>query len=233
MKLRIEAFLSSTGTKVVIALTGLALYAFLFVHLAGNMMFFAGQDKFNAYSHYLISNPLIYPVEIGLALIFILHLVRAVGNFHKNQRARPVPYHVRVPVRHTSRKSVASTTMIYTGVLILVFVGIHLFHFKFGPELHVNDAAGQPTDVKDLHGLMATQFSNPLMVLFYVVSMLVVGTHLWHGSWSALQSLGAGNVASTPRLVSAARIITLVLMAGFVLVPILIFVFYRGAGGTP
>ena len=82
-------FSSSVGTKLLIGLTGLALFAYLILHLAGNALIFAGPETFNEYSHALISNPLILPIEIALLAIFLLHVYKAVTNYVANRAARP------------------------------------------------------------------------------------------------------------------------------------------------
>src|SRR5688572_16770420 len=113
---------SSVGTKVLIAFTGLALFGFLIIHLAGNLLVLVGPDTFNNYSHKLISNPLIYLAEAGLAAVFLLHVWKTVRNFGRNTAARPARYAIRKPAGHTSRKSLSSTTMIVSGTAILVFL---------------------------------------------------------------------------------------------------------------
>ena len=87
-----RVFTSSVGTKLLIGLTGLALFAYLVLHLVGNALIFLGQDTFNEYSHTLISNPLIVPIEIGLLLIFLLHVYKTVTMWFANQPARPAGY---------------------------------------------------------------------------------------------------------------------------------------------
>jgi succinate dehydrogenase / fumarate reductase cytochrome b subunit len=105
-------FSSSVGTKLLMGLTGVALFAYMILHLAGNALIFAGQDIFNEYSHALISNPLIVPIEIGLLAIFLIHIYKAIRMWTANQAARPVGYAKKELAGHTSRKSVASTTML-------------------------------------------------------------------------------------------------------------------------
>ena len=85
-------FSSSVGTKLLIGLTGLLLFLYLILHLAGNALIFAGPEIFNAYSHTLISNPLIVPIEIGLLIVFIIHVYKAVTNYIENRAARPIGY---------------------------------------------------------------------------------------------------------------------------------------------
>src|SRR6185436_4943764 len=117
-----RVFSSSVGTKLLIGLTGLLLFAYLILHLAGNLIVFAGQDTFNGYSHALISNPLVVPAEIALIGVFVLHIFKAVTMWLRNQAARPAGYAQKTWAGHTSRKSLSSTTMIWTGLVILVFV---------------------------------------------------------------------------------------------------------------
>src|SRR4030095_16389452 len=85
-------FSSSVGTKLVIGTTGLLLFAYLLLHLAGNLMVFGGQDTFNHYAHLLASNPLVVPAEIALLLLFLVHVYKTVVMWTKNQAARPVAY---------------------------------------------------------------------------------------------------------------------------------------------
>ncbi|HEX4568171.1 MAG TPA: hypothetical protein VH138_16160, partial [Vicinamibacterales bacterium] len=127
-------FSSSVGTKLLIGATGLLLFAYLLLHLAGNLLVFAGQNTFNEYAHMLISNPLTAPVEIGLLLIFLLHVYKTVMMWFANQRARPVRYEKKSWAGYTSRKSIGSTTMIWTGLVTLLFVGVHLAQMKYGAE---------------------------------------------------------------------------------------------------
>ena len=90
-----RVFSSSVGTKFLLGLTGLALFAYLVLHLAGNLLILAGPATFNEYSHALISNPLILPIELGLLAIFLLHVYKAVTNFFVNRSARPESYAVK------------------------------------------------------------------------------------------------------------------------------------------
>ena len=130
---------SSVGTKLVIGATGLLLFAYLLLHLAGNLMVFAGQDTFNHYAHFLISNPLVVPAEIALLLLFLIHIFKAVLMWTKNQAARPVPYEQKAWAGHTSRKSLASSTMIWTGLAVLAFVVVHVAQIKYGATYQIGD----------------------------------------------------------------------------------------------
>src|SRR5689334_14510338 len=131
MSLR-RVFSSSVGTKLLIGATGLLLFAYLLLHLAGNLMVFAGQDTFNHYSHLLVTNPLIVPIELALLVVFLIHIFKTVTMWTKNQAARPVGYQQKSWAGYKSRKSIGSTTMIWTGLATLVFVVIHVAQIKYG-----------------------------------------------------------------------------------------------------
>src|SRR5689334_13998762 len=112
----LRQFLSSSiGTKILIALTGLLFFAYLVIHLAGNLLIFAGGDAFNAYAHKMTSNVLLPAIELALAAIILVHAFKAVTNYFGNSAARPSGYREKHWAHHTSRKTLSSTTMIVTG----------------------------------------------------------------------------------------------------------------------
>ena|SRR5215203_4178458 len=212
-----KAFSSSIGSKFLIALTGLFLLIFLIGHLAGNLLFIVGPDAFNHYSHNLTSNPLVYVAEIGLVILFVLHIFKTVGLFAGSYAARPQRYAKKKWAKtknDRSRKSLASSTMILTGTITLVFVVTHLATFKYGA--YYQNAEG----IRDIYRLQLAVFSNPAYVAFYLVAMTVIAFHLWHGVSSALQSFGIDSPAWTPRLLLLGRGVAVVLGLGFAILPI-------------
>ncbi len=211
---------SSVGTKVLIAFTGLALFGFLIVHLAGNLLLLSGPDAFNAYSHKLISNPLIYLAEAGLAAIFLLHVWKAGRNYGRNRAARPERYDVKRSAGHTSRKTLSSTWMIVSGTTILVFLILHLKTFKFGAWYDATEPG-----VRDIYRLTIEVFHKPGYVIWYVVAMVLVGMHLRHGITSALQSLGAIPQGLTRTVLAAGAVIAALVAGGFALIPIWVYLF--------
>ena len=211
-------FGSSVGTKLLLGVTGLLLFAYLVIHLLGNLMVFAGQDTFNHYAHALAGNPLVVPAEIALLLLFLVHVYKAVTMWAANQRARPVSYQKKSWAGYTSRKSIASTTMIWTGLAILVFVVIHVAHIKYGAWYEI----GEPP-VRDLYRTEVEVFSSPVWVAVYVVAMLLVGFHLRHGVSSAFQSLGASHPVYTKRLAVVGTIVAVVIGVGFAIIPIWVY----------
>jgi succinate dehydrogenase / fumarate reductase cytochrome b subunit len=224
-----KAFSSSIGSKFLIALTGIFLLIFLIAHLAGNLLFIAGPDAFNEYSHKLISNPLVYVAEIGLLAIFALHIFKTVGLVVGSRAARPERYATRKWAKtknDRSRKSVSSSTMILTGTITLLFVVTHLMTFKFGPYYETADG------IRDLYRLQLAVFQDPLYVAFYVLAMGVIVFHLWHGAASAMQSFGINSDGWTPRLIWIGRGLAVLIGLGFALLPVYTFLLNAPAGGS-
>jgi succinate dehydrogenase / fumarate reductase cytochrome b subunit len=212
-------FSSSVGTKLLIGITGLLLFAYLILHLAGNALVFAGPDVFNEYSHTLISNPLIVPIEIALLLVFLIHVFKTVRMVFANSAARPVGYQKKEYAGHTSRKSFASSTMIGSGLIVLLFVIVHVKQFKFGSYYQTVAHA----DVRDLYRTEIEVFRQPAWVLFYVVGTLVVGLHLRHGIASGLQSIGFDHPLYTRRLTLWGIVLAVVIGGGLAFIPVWVY----------
>lgn len=213
-----RVFTSSVGTKLLIGVTGLLLFAYLILHLVGNLLLFAGQETFNHYAHTLVSNPLVIPAEIALLLLFLVHIYKTVTMWGANQRARAVGYQKKTWAGHASRKSVSSTTMIWTGLVTLVFVVIHLAQMKFGAWYEIGDPA-----IRDLYRTEVEVFASPLWVAVYVVCMILIGFHLRHGISSAFQSVGADHPVYTRRLVVFGTVMAILIGGGFAVIPLWVY----------
>jgi succinate dehydrogenase / fumarate reductase, cytochrome b subunit len=213
-----RVFSSSVGTKLLIGVTGLLLFAYLLLHLAGNLLVFAGQTTFNAYSHTLISNPLTVPVEIALLVVFLVHVYKTVTMWFGNQRTRPIGYQKKSWAGYKSRKSLASTTMIWTGLATFLFVGIHLAQMKYGAWYQIGNPA-----IRDLYRTEVEVFSSPLWVAVYVVCMILIGFHLRHGISSAFQSIGADHPVYTKRLIVVGTVLAIAIGGGFAIIPIWVY----------
>jgi succinate dehydrogenase cytochrome b subunit len=210
---------SSVGTKLLIGVTGLALFIYMLLHLVGNAIIFFGQDAFNEYSHRLISNPLIVPIEIGLLLVFLVHIYKTVTMWMRNKAARPVAYQKKGLAGHTSRKSFASSTMIASGLILAFFVMIHVKQFKFGTfYLTAGNAS-----VRDLYRTEIEVFRNPLWVVFYVLGTLLVGLHLRHGIASGFQSLGLDHPRYTKRLILSSIALAIIIGGGLAAIPVWVY----------
>jgi succinate dehydrogenase / fumarate reductase cytochrome b subunit len=206
------------GTKLLMGVTGVALFVYMILHLAGNALIFAGPDIFNEYSHTLISNPLIVPIEIGLLVVFLIHVYKAVTLWRGNSAARPVDYTKKQLAGGASRKSVASSTMIGSGLFLLVFVIIHVKQFKFGSWYQVTDST-----VRDLYRTEVEVFQNPLWVVVYVAATLLVGLHLRHGIASAFQSLGLDHPVYTRRLTAVSIVFAVLIGVGLAVIPVWVY----------
>ena len=182
----VRLFSTSIGQKLVVALTGVMLLGFLFVHMLGNMAVFQGPDALNAYAAWLQGHPALWTMRLGLIAIFVTHIVLTLRLAVENRRARRVRYR-RAPVR---RVSFSSRYMVLTGLMLVAFVVYHLLHFTFGvvqPEnAHLVDAAER----HDVYSMVVLGFQNPLVTASYVVAMLLLGLHLTHGAASIFQTFG-------------------------------------------
>jgi succinate dehydrogenase / fumarate reductase cytochrome b subunit len=218
MPSRPSFFSTSVGSKYLVAFTGLCLVGFLVVHLIGNLMAYVSPETFNHYSDTLIKNPLVIPAELGLLALFLLHAYKAARVFLGARKARPVDYARKEWAGHTSRKSWASSTMIASGLFLLLFVPFHIKTFKFGPYYE----SAEP-GVRDLYTLVVEIFSSPGYVVFYLISMVIVGFHLWHGVASAFQSLGIDRSGWAPVLRRIGWTVAIVLGVGFFTFPLYFF----------
>jgi len=214
-------FNSSVGSKFLIALSGLSLIGFLILHLAGNLLVFVSPEAFNGYSDKLIHNPLLIPAELGLLALFLLHVFKTVALWFGSRDARPTRYVRKKWAGHSSRKSMASTTMILSGSFLFVFVLLHLITFKYGPHYLTADHPGE----RDLYRLVVEVFSKPGYVVFYVLSMVIIGFHLWHGASSAFQSLGIDQGGLAPKIRAAGWGLAVLIAGGFLIIPVWVFLF--------
>ena len=183
MKLCDRVFGSPVGAKMLMALTGLMLTGFVLAHLSGNLLLYAGQEKFNAYAHGLQSlGLLLWLARGGLLTAFVLHLYLAIKLTIENKAARPVPY----AHEATIQASLASRHMVHTGLLMFAFIVYHLAHFTFrvtSPEIEALTPG-------DAYAVVVLGFSNPVVSGFYILAMAALATHLRHGVSSAFQSFG-------------------------------------------
>ena len=207
-------FSTSVGTKLLIGITGVLLVFYLLIHIGGNLVVFLGPAAFNKYAFTLESNPILPLIELVLLSWFVVHIYKTVRMFLNNQSARPVAYVKKKSAGHTTRKSFASSTMIVSGLWLFVFLLIHVraFHDGWGNQYE------WPAGGRDLYRQEMETFQNPLMVAFYVISMLIVGSHLWHGVSSAFQSLGFDKPAWTRFIRPAGQVIAVLVAGGFIVI---------------
>lgn len=170
---------SSIGKKLLMATSGLLLVLFLFTHAAGNATIFMSSEVFQDYADELHSHPLIVLVfSISILLIVLCHVIVGLYLFYENRQVSQSRYEV---TKRVVKNSFASETMPYTGLIILLFLFVHIFGFTFSPD----DILISVT-VKELLG-------NFFYALFYIFAFVALVIHLSHGFWSMLQTFGANH----------------------------------------
>lgn len=220
---------STVGRKVVMAVSGIFLMLFLIVHLGGNLTMFVSADLFNSYAHHLESmGPLLYVAEAGLLAIFLFHVISAFHVHAEKKRARPEPYAIHASKGGASKMTVASKSMIYTGVILLLFIPAHIWMFKFNMGRDFTTTVVHEQTIKDLYLPVSEAFKNPAIAFGYAAVMLLLGLHLRHGFWSSLQSLGAMSPRLSPFIYIAGLLFALAVAGGFFVLP-LYFYFVGGA----
>ena len=223
MASRTGLFSSSVGTKILIGVTGFALFLYLLIHIAGNLLVFFGPEVFNQYAYVMEErNPLLPVIEILLLLVFLVHVYKTVTMFLRNRGARPVRYQKKKYAGPPSRKSLASATMIVSGLWLLAFLIVHVKAFRFSPVYPWGEGG------RDLYRQEMENLSNPFVVGFYIVSMVIVGSHLWHGISSALQSLGVDHPKWTPRFLTAGKVFAATIAGAFIVIAVWVFLHRTG-----
>jgi succinate dehydrogenase / fumarate reductase cytochrome b subunit len=169
---------------MLVAISGLGISGFTLMHMSGNLLLLVGRQEYNKYSHALITNPLIYVAEVGLVAIFLLHISLAIQLYFQNRCSKKQR---NLASAHEKGTTFAAKSMIFSGLLMLVFLILHLITFKYGPH-YVMEQNGE--QYRDLYRLVLEKFSEPGYVAWYVFCLLVLGVHLSHGISGAFQSLG-------------------------------------------
>lgn len=210
-------------------ITGIGLMLFLIGHLGGNLTIFGSADAFNIYTHKLISlGPVLYVIEAGLAFFFLYHSILGISIWWNRRKARPEGYKKYKTRGGASHQSLASRSMIYSGSIILIFLVWHIIHFKFGAEYSTTiEGIGE---TRDLRKLVIEEFQKAWVVAVYVFVLLLAILHLSHGFWSAFTSLGMKHGNTSKRVQTAAYAFGIVLMLGFIFIPL--YIFFTGGEGS-
>src|SRR5580704_8668241 len=190
-----ERFYSSTvGKKAVMAVSGCILFLFVLGHLAGNLQIYEGPEKLNNYSQLLHSMPgLLWGARITLLAMLVLHIWSSIQLAIRNNASRPTGY----VKKKSAGSSYASRTMYWSGPITLAFVIYHLLDFTFGTT---NPSYREG----NVYGNILASFQVPLISAFYILAMVLLCLHLYHGLWSMFQSLGVHPERFTSALKRAA-----------------------------
>ncbi len=213
---------SSIGRKYLMAVTGLLWSGFVLTHMLANMLILFSPEAYNRYSHILISNPLIYIAEAALVVTLVVHAYSGVNLWLRNQRTKP--QHYAVTPTGAKGASLASKSMIYSGTITLVFVILHLITFKFGKYYEV---VYDGVVMRDLHRLVIEVFQSPAYVGWYLVCLVLLGVHLYHGFSSGFQTLGLNHPRYNRAIKGLGYFYGIVVAAGFISQPLYVFFFAR------
>jgi succinate dehydrogenase / fumarate reductase cytochrome b subunit len=218
MNLFSRAYRSSLGKKYVMAITGLLLFLYVIAHMVGNLQVYLGPEQLNAYAELLHSKPgLLWTARVGLLVIAVLHVVSALQLAAENRAARPQAYAEGKPLA-----SLASRTILVSGLIVFAFIVYHLMHFTLGvtnPDfVDLHDAAGR----YDVYTMVVQGFRNPYVSVFYIVSMGLLCLHLSHGVSSMFQSLGIRRKSTLASFNRFARVAAIVIFIGNCSIPIAI-----------
>jgi len=188
---------SSIGKKQMMGATGIFLYFYLFIHLIGQFSAFTGAEKYNKYGYLLLHElgELILPIEFALIAALFIHVALAIRLRIENKAARPIAY--TVTPNHGS-KTRYSTTMMLTGSSILLFVIIHIAHFRYGAVTGHTTVNYDGIEMRDLYGTMMEAFGHLWYSVAYIIVFGLIFNHLAHGVQSSLQSLGLNHPKYTP-----------------------------------
>jgi succinate dehydrogenase / fumarate reductase cytochrome b subunit len=217
MNMLLRLFTSSLGKKFLMAITGAGLFLFVIGHLLGNLQIFLGPEAINRYGHFLQTTPeILWPARIGLLAFAGIHIWTSISLTLENRAARATRYEVKEVVDAT----LASRTMIWSGLIIFAFVAFHLAHYTLmvvHPEFRdLRDANGW----HDIYRMMIIGFSNYWVSGFYVLGIGLLCIHLSHGGSAMFQSLGLNNAAYEAVIDRLATVAAVVIFLGYISIPL-------------
>ena len=197
---------SSVGKKAVMAVTGLILVAYLITHVLANLLVFSGPERINRYAQLLHSSgAALWGARLILLAALILHIIAATQLAIRSRAARPEPY---AGGRDPQVSTFAARTIRWGGALILLFLIYHILHFTTGTA-HPDFVELNP------HHNVSTGFRSPLVAAVYLLAMLAVGLHLYHGVWSSGRSLGLSQPSPRPLHRRVALVLAVFVWLGF------------------
>ncbi|MCX8237488.1 MAG: succinate dehydrogenase cytochrome b subunit [Akkermansiaceae bacterium] len=212
---------SSIGRKIIVALTGLALVLFLAGHLTGNLLIYAGPDAFNEYAHFLhtfLHGMGVWIARIGLLVCLILHVWFTILLTKENKAARPKYAH-----DATVQAPKSSRMMIWSGLTILAFIVYHLLHFT----IRIDSNLAKMGETSPWH-MVIEGFQNPLVVIFYVIAMTLLCSHLSHGVASIFQTLGLRSKKTAGPIKFISKAYAGIVYLGFISIPLAVLLFGFG-----
>lgn len=216
---------SSVGAKVLMGLTGLALWGFVIAHLVGNLQIYQGPEAINGYGVFLRDvghGAFVWLMRALLALAFVVHIGTGVRLAALNRAARPVAYRQRKNVA----TNITATTMLGSGALLFLFIAFHLSHTTWGlvlPDFFTTTTLKDGREAHDIFSMMHRGFHEPWLVVVYLAGQIVLLSHLIHGTRSLWQSLGIHHGVWSPVLSILGRSIAALIVVLNVSMPIYLY----------
>lgn len=211
---------SSIGKKLVVAVTGLAMVLFLAGHLTGNMLIYAGKEAFDEYAEFLHTaghGALIWVARVGLLVVLVLHVWATILLTRENKAARKEEY----ACKATIQASKSSRIMIWSGLTVLAFIVFHILHFTVRTNSHLAEIAKESPYEMVIAGFSGG-FLQVLVVLFYVIAMTLLCSHISHGVASMFQTLGFRSKKAAGLIQRISLGYAAVIWVGFVSIPVAI-----------
>lgn len=214
-------FRSTIGLKVLMAVSGFVLFGFLVEHMIGMMLFFKGPEALNGYGGLLrYSSVVLWMARSVMLAAVVIHIWTATVLVLRQWAARPIGY----AQKRSRTQAYAARTMKYSGPVVLAFVLFHLAHLTWGM-----DVTPAPFVENDVYANVANGFQFGWVVLVYVLGTSLVGLHLVHGGHSMFESIGVRHPRLDRPIRTVVGAVTLAIVAGFVILPCVIF--FRLVGG--
>lgn len=211
---------SSIGRKVLMALSGFFLLVFLLQHFVINFLSVVSAEAFNTASLFMGTNPLIqYLMQPVLLFGVIFHLIMGITLELKNKQARPIQY---AKTNGAVNSSWMSRNMIYTGVMVMLFLGLHFYDFWI-PEIKTKFVEGNMSGLNAngevrFYEELVHKFADPIRVGIYVLSFVFLSLHLLHGFQSAFQSVGFNHNKYTPTIKKLGNLYAIAIPVGFIFI---------------
>ncbi|MEO1484145.1 MAG: succinate dehydrogenase cytochrome b subunit [Bacteroidota bacterium] len=207
---------SSIARKVVMALSGLFLVVFLTQHFTINITSVLDPETFNTWSHFMGYNPLVQyvlqPILIGGVIIhFVMGFILEI----QNKKARSVRY---AKFNGGANAPWVSRNMIYTGLVVLAFLGLHFYDF-WVHEMAYKYVEFLPEDPTRYHAETVEKFAPFWRTIIYIISFGLLSLHLWHGFSSSFQTMGVNNKYSAS-IKAFTKIFSVVIPLGFAFIAI-------------
>ncbi len=208
------------GKKLVMAVTGVILILYIAGHLLGNLQVYMGPEQMNRYAGFLHSHfVLLWGARVVLFAAVVLHILSSFLLWLEKRRARPTGYVKKDDVP----SSYASRTMMWSGPIVAAFVVFHVLHLTAGAiglGYTAPLAAPNGGEIEFAYQNLVAGFEHPAVSIAYIVAILLLSMHLYHGAWSMFQSVGISHPRYTPVLKKAAHVFAVAVAAGYISIPI-------------